>query len=497
MTFTPNPFYDRRTELAALDRLRQRTGRGGQLMLVYGRRRLGKTFLLQRYFTAGSTGQGPEKPHCYFMAEQSTAAQQRLGLARQLLTALGGEGVAAEEIAVSWNALFRHLTYRVQNRDGGEDRFALILDEFPYLVNQTPELPSILQAWWDREGVHIPVQVILCGSELSTMDSLGAETAPLFGRFNAGIFRLEPLHYEDAAAFYEGSPHYGVAEKLLMYGVFGGTPRYHALVDTSRPPAEEIVSLLMQPRAILENEVRFLLGSEQIRDPAPYNAILGVLAGGETKVNSIQQAVGMERGAVSASLRSLLRLGWIRREYPFGEETERRALYRVADPFLTFWYRFIAPLASNLQFSDPRKVYEASVAPRLNDYMGWSVFEQICGQWLERHGEERFGLRLRKMARYWSRNGQTEIDRIAELEDGSYLFAECKWRTHGPVKLGDLAHLQAKAASLPEPGWRQRPTYALFTVGEFAPELHQLAADPAERILLISGQDLLPAGQNL
>jgi hypothetical protein len=80
------------------------------------------------------------------------------------------------------------------------------------------------------------------------MAALGQESAPLFGRFNAGIFHIDPLHYEDVACFYEGSRHYGVKEKLLMYGVFGGTPRYHALVDTSRPPAEEIVTLLMQPR---------------------------------------------------------------------------------------------------------------------------------------------------------------------------------------------------------------------------------------------------------
>ena len=500
MTFTPNPFYDRRMELAALERIWRRPGRGGQFMLVYGRRRLGKTFLLQRYFTAGATGREPHKAHCYFLAEQSTAAQQRLALARQLLTELGGEGVAAEEIAVSWNALLRYVTAQVQGRAEGMGRFALILDEFPYLVAQTPELPSILQAWWDREGVHIPVWVILCGSQLSAMASLGVETAPLFGRFNAGVFLLEPLHYEDAAAFYEGSPHYGVVEKLLMYGVFGGTPRYHALVDIARPPAEEIVSLLMQPRAVLENEVRFLLGSEQIRDPAPYNAILSVLAGGETKFNRIQQAVGVERGALSSSLRSLLKLGWIRRELPFAENAEMRALYRVADPFLTFWYRFIAPLASNLQFSDATALYQARVSPRLGDYMGWSVFEEICGQWIERHAEERFGLRLNqtrnRMARYWSRNGQTEIDRIAELEDGSFLFAECKWRTHGLVKLGDLAALQAKVAGLPEPRWRERPAYLLFTVGEFAPEVRQLAADPEERIFLVAGADLLPPSKN-
>src|SRR5271154_6107824 len=195
----------------------------------------------------------------------------------------------AEDIAVSWNALLRYASQQAKGRKKGAGRFALILDEFPYLVDQTPELPSILQAWWDREAVHSPLFIVLCGSQLSAMAALGQESAPLFGRFNAGIFHLNPLDYEDVAAFYADSPHYGIVEKLLMYGVFGGTPRYHALVDTSRPPAEEIVALLMQPRAILDSEVRFLLGSEQIRDPAPYNAILAAIAGGETKFNGIQQ----------------------------------------------------------------------------------------------------------------------------------------------------------------------------------------------------------------
>jgi len=191
------------------------------------------------------------------------------------------------------------------------------------------------------------------------MAVLGQESAPLFGRFNAGIFHIDPLHYEDVACFYEGSPHYSVKEKLLKYGVFGGTPRYHALVGPSRPPSEEIITLLMQPPATLENEVQFLLGSEQIRDPAPYNAILGAIAGGETRFNGIQQLIGVERGTLSFSLRTLLNPGWIRRELPFDENSERRAIYRVADPFLSFWYRFVASLASNLQFSDPAAVYQS------------------------------------------------------------------------------------------------------------------------------------------
>ena len=495
MTIKPDPFYNRTLELAALDRAWKRHLTGGQMLLLYGRRRLGKTFLLQRFFTAGLSGNEEEKPHCYFLAEQSTSATQRLNLARQLLTALPSDGVAAEELAVSWNALLRYASQQTLARKNTADRFALILDEFPYLVAQTPELPSMLQAWWDREGVHSPLFVVLCGSQLSAMAALGQESAPLFGRFNAGIFHLDPLHYEDVAAFYASSPHYGVVEKLLMYGVFGGTPRYHALVDTSRPPAEEIVTLLMQPRAILENEVRFLLGSEQIRDPAPYNAILATIAGGETKFNRIQQLIGVERGALSSSLRALLELGWIRREFPFGERSDRRAIYRVADPFLTFWYRFVAPLASALQFSNPTKIYAEQVAPRLADYMGWSVFEEICGQWLQRNAQQRLGLNVRQMSRYWSRDGRTELDLMAELDNETFLFGECKWRTDRVTRLSDLSALQAKIASLPEARWRDQPSYIFFALGGFSPELLQLAADPAERLFLVAEADMLGSGR--
>lgn len=139
------------------------------MLLLYGRRRLGKTFLLQRYFTAGVDGEEHEKPHCYFLAEHSTAATQRLTLARLLISALPSEGISAAEIAVSWNALLRYASQQARGWERAPGRFASILDEFPYLVAQTPELPSILQAWWDREAVHSPLLVVLRGEGCSQL----------------------------------------------------------------------------------------------------------------------------------------------------------------------------------------------------------------------------------------------------------------------------------------------------------------------------------------
>jgi AAA+ ATPase superfamily predicted ATPase len=489
-TIAPDPFFNRTAELAALDRAWTQRGAGGQITLLYGRRRLGKTYLLQRFF-AGSDSE-PQKPHCYFLAEQTTAAAHRNALATQLLDALPDAGVQAEELAVSWNALLRYVSARCRERSAREGRFGLILDEFPYLVDQSPELPSVLQSWWDREGLHSRLYVILCGSQLSAMAALGRESAPLYGRFNAGIMLLDPLQYEEVASFYADSPHYGIPEALLMYGILGGTPRYHALVDTSRPQAEEVVALLFQPRGVLENEVRFLLGSEQIRDPAPYNAVLGAIASGETQFGGIQQRTGAERGVLSFHLKTLLELGWIQREFPYGETSERRALYRLADPFLTFWYRFVAPLASALQFSNSQRVYADRVAPFLADYMGWNVFEAICQQWLQRHATERLGLTIRRMGRYWSRDGRTELDIVAELDGGMFLFGECKWSAQATIGLSVYAALKAKIQSLPDAKWRSGAACVLFAVGGFAPALRALANQPEERLYLVEGRDLLP-----
>ncbi|MCX6380431.1 MAG: ATP-binding protein [Armatimonadetes bacterium] len=484
-SFRPEPFFNRQNELRALERAWNVQGSTGQMVLLYGRRRLGKTYLLQRFF-AGGVGEMP-RPHGYYLADQTTAATQRLALARTLLSVLPDDGVEEEEIAVSWNALLRHVSAHCQQ---GE-RFGLILDEFPYLMEQSPELPATLQAWWDREGAHTRVFLVLCGSQLSAMASLGAESEPLFGRFNAGIMRLAPLRYDEVSEFYLESPFYGLLERLQMYGVFGGAPRYHALVDTSQPLEREVTDLLLRPGSPLENEVRFLLGSQHIRHPAPYNAILQAIAQGETQFGRIQQVTDIERSSLSFHLKTLLELGWIERELPFGETSERRALYIVADPFLAFWYRFVAPLSSVLQFNDPIAVYRERIAPYLFDYMGRYVFEGVCHQWLQRHARTRLSLSIQRMGRYWSRDGQTEIDIVAELSDGTYLFGECKWSANRPTGLSVLSALQAKALSLPEARYRRNPSFVLFTAGQFTPDLKALSKDRENRVFLISGEDLI------
>lgn len=450
--------------------------------MLYGRRRLGKTYLLQRFLFDAHDSSG----RCYFVADQSTAEVQRLSLAERLIQVFPS-GLKASDIGVSWNSLLRY--FGAQARSGSGGKAALVLDEFPYLVAQTPELPSVLQAWWDEEGRHSNAFVVLCGSQLSTMAALANETAPLHGRFNAGRMRLEPMTYSDVAEFYHGLEGYGPREKLIMYGAFGGTPRYHGEIDRSLPWDEQIVDLLLRPGAPFEGEARSLLASEQIRDPAPYNSILRAVADGKTRNTEIQSATGLSSGALTYPLTVLQELEWLRKERSFGETTDRRAIYRLADPFLNFWYRFGAPLASALRFEDPSVVFRERVESRLDDYMGWSVFESVCTQWLRQRGGADFGLDVRVTGRYWTRDGRVEIDQVAELAGGGYLFGECKWSSRSPIGTDAYFALRAKVAGLANETWKRRAQFILYSVGGFTDEMRVLAHQE-EGVYLVDGDRL-------
>jgi AAA+ ATPase superfamily predicted ATPase len=454
----------------------------GALAMVYGRRRLGKTYLLQRLFTEPTE---VETVVSYYLASQSTAEVQRLEMAEQMLAAMPDPNTTAEELAGSWMALLRYASRRAREHA----RVAIILDEFPYLVEKTPELPSIIQRWWDTEGVHSPVYTVLCGSHLSTMVALGEGTKPLYGRFNAGRHLVQPMRYDDVGCFYDGQPHYGVVEKLYMYGALGGSPRYHSMVRPERPWDEQLVDLLFRPGCQLEDEARFLLSSEQIRDVATYHAVLDAISTGKTKRGEIANATGIGDNGLSHPLNVLQELGWVVREMPYGEKSASRALYRVADPFLSFHHRFVTRVASNVQFTNPMAVFRRYVEPYISDYMGRHVFELICAQWLQKHAAADLGVLPTDLGRWWSRDGQVEIDIVASLDGGATLFGECKWSAKSLVDTDVLGKLQGKVAKLPHSDWLSDPRYVLFSTGGFTKPLRSIAKnDP--RVMLVDGSML-------
>lgn len=467
-------FYNRQQELQAL--AQRWEAPDAQFLLLYGRRRVGKTYLLQHFLG--------DKRQAYFLAAQTSLPDNLSQLAEAVLSAVPGSGYSAADLP-TLNSILRFISSAAK-----ESRLAVVLDEFQYLLQQDPSLPSQIQAWWDTDGIRSKVFLVLCGSHLGMMDGLGGAQQPLFGRFTFG-YKLPPMRYDDIASFYESS-RYSCRQKLVAYGVLGGTPRYHALVNPRVDLGKNLCNLIMSPLGTLHSEPEVLMSSSQVRDPTPYNAVLLAIASGCTKFNEIAQRVDSSTSQLSFYLKSLLDLEWITRERPFAEASEKRAIYAISDNFLLFWYRFVAALRSHLELQDVSLVYRMRVQPHLDDFMGRYVFEDICLQYLKKSAASRHDLQISDAGRYWSRDGSVEIDIVGDLDDGTTLACECKWSS-SPVGVSVYYELMRKVSRLPPPRGTGLVQYALFSAAGF----DETMVEAAERddVILVSGEDLVTAPQ--
>jgi hypothetical protein len=365
-----------------------------------------------------------------------------------------------------------------------------VLDEFGYLAQADTSVPSVLQAVWDQDATASELKLVLCGSELGTMSRLDDYGAPLHGRFDwAEQFR--PLDYYDAGRFLDAAAPagagYSVRDKLIAYGIYGGSGRYLAEIDPSVPLGVNVATQLLNPSGIFHREGETLIRQERdIRDLSGYNAVLAAIAAGATDWSEIVNQSHIESKSLSGYLARLQQLGWVLQELPFGED-RRRGIYRLADNILKFWYRYVFRYRSALQIARPADAWRQLVEPELSDYMGRFVLEDVVRQHVARFAG-RYGLPMVVgMGRWWSRSHDVEIDLVAELQDGSYLFGEVKWGK-SPMPLAELFRLQRKVDAVPHADWRAKPRYALFSVGDFDDRLVAAATD--EGVLLVGGEGL-------
>ncbi len=465
-------FVNRAQELAWLNG-RYQAGQP-ELLVLYGRRRVGKSALLREF--------GKDKPHVYFQASQ-VRESDNLEQFREALARAYPDPLLESLRFNSWETALGYLAQATQGR-----RFVVALDEFPYLCQDNPALPSILQQWWDAAGKSSRLLLVLCGSQISFMErDVLAERSPLFGR-RTGQSRLGPLLPWDAARFF---PTWSGRDRLTAYGILGGIPAYLERFEAGRTLKSNLLQEALQPQGFLYDEVHFLLRLE-LTQVATYLSVLKAVAGGATRVTEIATRAGMPTTAVPRYLGTLRELGLVRREAPFTErnpEKSKRGLYVTADPFVSFWCRFILPHQSLIQAGQGETVWRELIRPHLDTHLGL-VFEEVCRQyvlyrWAEAHG----GTPLR-VGRMWT--GDYDVDVVAELAAGGArqtLLGECKW-WKSPVGVNVLRDLRARAADLP-PDLHQNPRFALFSLSGFTDELRSLSA--REGVALISGEEILRA----
>ncbi len=465
-------FVNRQEELSILE---EHYGSGkAELIVLYGRRRVGKTELLRVFCQ--------DKPHIFFVATTASDAAQ---LARFTEQALTFQSIAPARLAFpSWDDAFEHLA-------GLPGRPVVVLDEFTYLLGGNRAISSILQKAWDTKLRHSSLFLVLCGSYMGMMERevLGYR-APLYGRRTGG-WLLDPL---DCAAAAQFVPAYDPVQALETWAIAGGIPYYLEAFDDNLSVLDNACRRILHPRSLLYDEPRLLL-MEELREPRNYFSILQAVAHGCTRQNEIAQAAHLPGSSVGKYLSVLRSLRLVERRVPVTEtrpEKSRKGIYRISDPFLRFWFRFVHPFHDRLELGWLDTVVDEEVRPHLNQFVA-EAFEQAA-LWdvarRARQGNLPFSPSL--LGPWWSPDG--EIDLVGlHAQTRELLVGECKW-TERPVGLNILEDLKAKVNLLPGGPW-SRVTYALFAKRGFTNDLQVRAARGEEEILLIPMADLLPSAE--
>ncbi len=294
----------------------------------------------------------------------------------------------------------------------------------------------------DRYKDHSKMMLILCGSSLSYMeDHVLAYKAPLYGRKTAQI-KLLPFSFEETCLYFKN---YSAEDKAYAYGIMGGTPQYLLQINDQLSIEDNIKNTYLNPNSALYEEPANLL-KQEVREPAIYSAIITAIATGSSRMSEIASKTGEDTSKCSTYVKSLLTLGIVKKELPYGEKKSKKAIYSIDDNMFRFWYHFVPENASLIARGANDIVYKR-IEPELSDYMG-SVFEEICTQYLWKlllSGQS--PVEFKSLGRWWGNDPvnkcQAEIDIMGEQDKDTAVFAECKW-TNEEVDLSVLETLMAR-----------------------------------------------------
>ena len=401
-------FLDRKEEIAELKRVLD-PETSPKFVVVFGRRRLGKSTLIKRVLSSEDI---------YYMAGDLVDNVQ-LELLQELLAQRFPE-IGMVRFS-GWEELFVMLN-RLTDK-----QFTLCLDEFPYMVKHSPELPSILQKILDTKDLKY--NLVICGSSQRMMqEMILSKSEPLYGRANAVLdVRPIPLPY-----LQEGLKLDPVAT-IEEYGVWGGVPRYWELREEYGSLDEAIRGMLLGPTTVLYDEPKKLF-LDDMKVTVQSESLMAVIAGGANRLSEIASRMGRDATSMSAPLERLGRMAYIRREIPFGESPRKskRGIYRINDPMMDFYYTFIMPNMSSLGRGRKNMVME-EIKGKFNEYIS-RHWEYLCREAIS--GNRMFGYRWSEAARWWGtvpdkergKYKEMEFDVVAESTDGkALLVGECKW----------------------------------------------------------------------
>jgi uncharacterized protein len=466
-------FFNRTDELQALD---ERWGsRRGELVVVFGRRRVGKSRLITHW------GQGHR--HLYYEAAAGSERDHLEDVGREIAR-LTGRREQEEQSPTSWRAAFAAFEDLI-----GEGPTLIALDEFQFLARRNAEIGSLVNALVERHADDPNLRMILAGSDVTFFErEVVGYAAVSYGR-RTGALRVEPFGCATIAPFLPG---WSADDRIRAWAVFGGMPYYLDAIDPADDLAANIWRMILLPDGLLRHEPEFLLAQEsRIRERETYMSTLRAIAAGHTRLGEIAQRIGRRPNDARSFLQTLEEMRLVRRRHPIAKPGGARVFYAITDPFLRFWFRFVAPYESRLQSRESARAHlRETVLPALEQFVSRDAFEEVCHAWTLAHAP-----RAVEVGRWWGskrirtaeglRTRRYEADVAAIDAEGTIVaLGSCKWSVN-PHDAAELDKLETVAKML---GATTAQLYFFDRTG-FSPRLRQLARTRPE-VHLVTSADI-------
>ena len=449
-------FTGRTQELERLEALyaSERSG----IIVLYGRNGIGKTTLIRR-FLQGKNG-------VYYAARRVTAREQFLCMMQEWKTE------DATEFYAALSSLYASYAE--------EGKLVLVLDEFRNLLEDSAEfLTAFLRFYAEHHGDGT-VMTVLVSSSVSWVENEMAGVLGSAARLLSGVIKLKEFSFMELANYHKNS---SVRENIYTGAVLGGVPAYLRLWKEQDSFKDNVMRLFLTEDAPLFSEAERYLKKE-LRELSAYNTILAALAQGKYKLNDIYAQTGFSRAKISVYLKNLTELDCTEKLFSFDTAEQRnvqKGLYRIREPFLRFWYRFIYPNLSEIAMDRGEQVYETAIAPYLTDFVR-EAFSDVCGEYLQLMNRyEKLSGRYGSFGVWYGKLGK--IDVVAKREDGACLVGFCDCGE----ELTGLEVFEGYASVLESAGIRPTEWYC-FSMQGFAGELERVAAE--QGIHLVRAKDM-------
>lgn len=449
-------FVDRKSEMETLQNEYDR--KGSSLVILYGRRRVGKTTLISEFIK--------DKEALFFLASEESEVQNR-NVFKDKVADFTGNSLLKNAEVKSWDVIFKAVIDTEFER-----KPVVVIDEFQYIGKSNPAFPSIFQRIWEELLKNKSIMVILCGSLISMMESQTLSyNSPLYGRRTAQI-RLKQIPFR---YYHEFFPEKTRRQLIEMYSVTGGVPKYIELFSENRDIFRSIQTCVVNRSGYLYDEPHFLL-QQEVSEVGSYFSVMKAIAAGNSKLSAISAMLEVKSTSLTKYLKTLIDLELLEREVPVTEdnpEKSKRGLYKIKDNYIRFWFAFIYPNMSFIENGNDDIVMNQIKNNLLSRHTSF-VYEDVCRERMwDLNAREVWPFHFSKIGRWW--DGKNEIDIAALDPDGKNLIlGECKyWQK--PVGINILYELEQKSASV---GWKRENRhiwYVLFGAAGFTEELKELA----------------------